>query len=105
MKASVRWRLTLWNALAFGVLLAAFAGLVYSLAHREAYRAVDRKLSACLEQLARDERNVRDSDRLRHWIGEFWEHEQVACAVYDRNGRRVERTEELPPEALPDEIS
>ena len=51
MKASVRWRLTFWNAVVFGALLAAFAGLVYALAHREAYRAVDRKLSACLDDV------------------------------------------------------
>ena len=56
MRASVRWRLALWNTLSFGVLLAAFAGLVYALAHREAFGAVDRKLAGCLDQFARDER-------------------------------------------------
>src|SRR5204862_396388 len=55
-----------------------------------------------LDQLARDERNTRDPDRLRHWVGEFWEHEQVACAVFGPNGGRGERTEELPAEAVPD---
>jgi heavy metal sensor kinase len=102
MRASIRWRLALWNTLAFGVLLAGFAGLVYALAHREAFGVVDRKLAGCLDQLARDERNVRDPDRLRHWVGEFWEHEQVGCVVFDAAGRPVLRTEELTPDALPD---
>ena len=60
MSLSIRWRLAIWNALAFGALLAAFAALVYFLARRDAIRAVDRKLTGCLDQFARDERNVRD---------------------------------------------
>jgi heavy metal sensor kinase len=102
MSVSIRWRLAIWNALAFGALLVAFAGLVYALAYREAVEAVDRKLTSCLDQFTRDERNVRDPERLRHWIGEFWEHEQVACAIFDASGKRLERTDELTPESLPD---
>jgi heavy metal sensor kinase len=102
MSLTIRWRLTLWNALAFGVLLVAFAGLVYGLAYREAVGAVDRKLQGAMDQLARDERNVRDPDRLRHWVGEFWEHDQVGCAVYDTAGRPLLRTEELTADALPE---
>jgi heavy metal sensor kinase len=102
MTPSVRLRLAVWNALAFGALLAGFAGLVYALAHRAAYGVVDQRLAGCLAQLARDERNVADPARLRHWVGEFWEHEQVGCVVFDRAGRPEVRTEELPPDALPD---
>ena len=101
MNATIRWRLALWNTLSFGVLLAAFAGLVYALAYREAVGVMDRKLTGCLEQLARDERNVRDSEKLQHWIGEFWEHEQVACVVFDSTGTSSLRTEELTPDSLP----
>jgi heavy metal sensor kinase len=102
MSPTIRWRLTLWNVLAFGALLVIFAGLVYGLARRAAVGAVDRKLRSSRDQLARDERNVRDPDRLRHWVGEFWEHDQVACAVFDRGGNRVLRTEELVADSLPE---
>jgi heavy metal sensor kinase len=103
MSLSVRWRLALWNALAFGALLVAFAALVYILARRDAVAAVDRKLQNSLDQFARDERNVDDPARLQHWIGEFWEHDQVACAVFDPDGKRRERTLELTSDALPDQ--
>jgi heavy metal sensor kinase len=102
MSLTIRWRLTLWNALAFGALLLIFAGSVYVLAYRAAIEAVDRKLQGALDQLARDEQNVRDPVRLRHWVGEFWEHDQIACAVFDREGKRVERTTELTPDTLPE---
>jgi len=102
MSATIRWRLALWNTLAFGVLLAAFALLIYALAYREAVVVMDRKLTGCLEQLARDKRNVRDSEKLQHWIGEFWEHEQVGCVVFDSTGASFLRTEELTSDALPD---
>src|SRR5262249_42519603 len=86
----------------FGALLVAFAALVYGLAYREAVGTVDRKLQGSLDQLARDERNVLDPERLQHWVGEFWEHDQVACAVFDRDGNRILRTEELTADALPE---
>jgi heavy metal sensor kinase len=101
MRLTIRWRLAVWNALAFGALLVAFAGLVYGLAHRAAVGAVDRKLRGALDQFARDERNVRDPQRLQHWVGEFWEHDQVACVVLDPGGSPSLRTAELPPDALP----
>jgi heavy metal sensor kinase len=101
MRTTIRWRLALWNTLAFGVLLAAFAGLVYALAYREAVQVLDRKLIGSRDQLARDERNVQDSERLRYWIGEFWEHDQVGCVVFDRDGKPALRTEELTQDALP----
>jgi heavy metal sensor kinase len=101
MSLTIRHRLTLWNALAFGVLLVGFAVLVYVLAEKAAMGALDQKLQASLDLLARDSQNVRDPDRLRHCIGEFWEHEQVACAVFDQSGPMVMRTEELTPDALP----
>jgi heavy metal sensor kinase len=102
MRLTIRWRLALWNALAFGVLLVTFAVLVYGLAHRAAVGAVDRKLQGALDQLARDERTIRDPEQLQHWVGEFWEHDQVACAVFDPAGKRVLRTEELTADALPE---
>lgn len=101
MSATIRWRLALWNTLAFGVLLAAFAGLVYALAYREAVGVMDRELAACLDRLARDEKNVRDSERLQHWIEEFWEHEQIGCVVFDSAGTPVLRTVELTADSLP----
>jgi heavy metal sensor kinase len=102
MRMSIRRRLALWNTLAFGVLLAGFAGLVYALAHRAAFGVVDQKLAGCLDQLGRDDRPASDPDRLRYLVEEFWEHEQVGCVVFDAAGRPFLRTEELTADAVPE---
>ena len=69
MRWTIRWRLTLWNTLALGVLLLAFSGLVYGLLVRTLYAAIDRTLEDSWRQMADDNRVVTDpvpERRCRH---------------------------------------
>jgi heavy metal sensor kinase len=93
---SIRWRLTLWNALALAVVLLGFAALVYGLLARALYQQTDRDLDAGWRLIVQDER-LRDdpAGRLRHWVDEFLEHERIFSVVYDADGRVRLKTEEL----------
>src|SRR5262249_24977489 len=67
VRLSIRWRLTLCNALALAVVLLGFAALVYSLLTRALYQQWDRRLLAGWQHLEQDERLAGDRDgRLRY---------------------------------------
>jgi heavy metal sensor kinase len=104
MSLSIRWRLTVWNAVALAVLLIGFGTLVYILLARVHYQRIDRSLQVELDELEDkmngQEGSSRDS-RLRHWIYEFKEHENIFCIVYDPSGKVHERTEELAEQSVP----
>ncbi len=102
MRLSIRWRLTLWNTLALSVVLIGFSALVYGLLAQALYERVDRSLLAELSELEKDDRMASQRDeRLRHWIYEFKEHENIFCVVYDSSGKVHERTAELATNAIP----
>lgn len=101
MALSIRWRLTLLNTLALAVLLVGFGALVYSLLARAVVGSVDGKLLECRRQLEREPRTAEDPARLKYFVEEFWEHEQVAAAVYDANSQLLMRTDELIKDAIP----
>ena len=102
MRLSIRWRLTLWNVLALSVVLLGFSALVYGLLAQALYERVDRSLQAELAELERDDRMASQRDeRLRHWIYEFKEHENISCVVYDSAGKVHDRTVELAADAVP----
>jgi hypothetical protein len=83
MRLSIRWRLTLWNLLALAVVLLGFGALVYELLEHSLYQRLDRSLWAELDELRHDPRMSSDRDeRLRHWLYEFKEHENIFCVVY-----------------------
>src|SRR5205807_7528767 len=102
MHLSLRWRLAFWNTLALAVVLLGFAVLVYFLLERALYQQTDRTLLAGLQQLEQDERLARDPERrLRYWIDEFKEHENLFCIVYAADGRVVIRSVELAQDSVP----
>jgi heavy metal sensor kinase len=102
VRLSIRWRLTLWNALALAVVLASFAGLVYGLLRGALLEQTDRHLQTALDQLRRDPGLTTDPDRgLRHWIAEYRDHLNLYCAVYRPGGGLLDRTPELAPESVP----
>jgi heavy metal sensor kinase len=97
MALSIRWRLTLWNTAALAVLLLAFEGLVYGLLRHALYEQTDRTLAAAFGQLEQDPRLAADpAQRLRHWVYEWKEHENLFAIVYDGTGAVLDQTEELP---------
>jgi heavy metal sensor kinase len=108
---SIRWRLTLWNVLAMTAVLAAVGGLVYRLledAHTRIDRALYRRVETLQEQtdkvLFSELRQLQDDQRLaavpvarlKYWVYEFKEHDNVLAIVYDASGHVLVRTEELP---------
>src|SRR6266568_3760089 len=96
MRLNIRWRLTLWNMLTMGVVLVGLGTLVYGLLARTLYQRIDRSLQTELQELQQDSRLAGEpAARLRHWIYEFKEHENVSCVVFGPDGRVFLRTEEL----------
>jgi heavy metal sensor kinase len=102
MRLSIRWRLTLWNLAVLAVALVGMGGLVYGLMRQTLYQRLDRSLQTELEELQHDSRLASQPEqRLRHWIYEFKEHENVSCVVYRPDGKIFLRTEELATESVP----
>jgi two-component system heavy metal sensor histidine kinase CusS len=102
MQLSIRWRLTLWNTLGLSVVLLGFGILVYALLARALYQRVDRSLLSELQELEQDQRMATQRDeRLRHWIYEFKEHENISCVAYNASGQVRERTVELAADSVP----
>src|SRR5262249_40868269 len=102
MRLSIRWRLTLWNMLIMAVVLLAMGALVYGLLARNLYHRVDRSLETELQELEQDSRLASEPEpRLRHWIYEFKEHENISSVVYDPDGKVFLRTEELAAASVP----
>jgi heavy metal sensor kinase len=99
---SIRWRLTLWNTLALAVVLFGFAALVYALLRHALYERIDQGLLTEFRELAEDQATAGASDgRLRHWIEELKEHENLCCVVYGAGGEVLTRTEELAAGGVP----
>jgi heavy metal sensor kinase len=102
MRLSIRWRLTLWNTLALGILLLGFCVLVYGLMAHALYEQLDRALQAESRQLEQDERLQSEPEqRLRYWIDEFKEHENFFCVVYDARGQVYLKTPEMADQSIP----
>src|SRR5260370_15755224 len=102
LQLRICWRLTLWNTLGRMVVLAGFGILVYALLARALYQRIDRSLLSELQELEQDQRMpTQREERLRHWIYEFKEHENISCVVYDGSGQVRERTVELAADSVP----
>jgi heavy metal sensor kinase len=102
MPLNIRWRLTLWNVLGLAVVLGAFAALAYGLLAHAHYERIDRGLQGEFRELEQDQLLTDEGrGRLRHWIAEAKEHENVFCVVYDAHGEVVERTAELAADSVP----
>ncbi len=102
MRLSIRWRLTLWNLLALGVVLLGFSALVYGLTARALYQQVDGNLLGGFRQVERDPRLSGDRDRrLHYWAHELHEHNGIFSAAYGSGGEVLARTEELTAESVP----
>jgi heavy metal sensor kinase len=102
MSLSIRWRLTLWNALGLGAVLLGFAVLVFGLLRHALYERLDRGLRTEIRELAEEQAPAADYDgRLRHWIDELKEHENFCCVVYGPGGEVLAKTPELAASSVP----
>jgi len=95
MHLSIRWRLTLWYVLALAIVLIGFSALVYGLLANALQRRIDRVLFTESQEA---EEHV-GSD-LMDWIQETYEHEKVACVIYDRAGQVLFKTPILSPASV-----
>jgi heavy metal sensor kinase len=102
MALTIRWRLTLWNALAVAAVVVVFGALVYGRVRAVLYDRLDQALRSGWQELERDTRLASERDqRLRYLIGELEEHNNTYCIVYDAAGRAFARTEKLAAESVP----
>src|SRR5260370_12215271 len=96
MHLSIRWRLTLWNMLALAVVLLGSGALVYGMLHRALYQRLDRSLQMEFHELAQDPLLPGAPDeRLRYWIAELHDTENMVCVVYDARGKLRHRPQTL----------
>ena len=102
VRLSIRWRLTLWNTVSLAVVLACFAALVYGLLRHALFEQTDRSLQAGFGQLRGDPRVLTATDeRLRYWIEEYKNHQDLFCVVYSADGTFYARTAGLAQESAP----
>ena len=102
LSLSIRLRLTLWITLAVAVVLTCFAGLVYSMLRHALRQQTDRLLQASFGLLRGDPRvETAAAERLRYWIEEYQEHQNLLCAVYHHDGTLFAKTEGLAVSSLP----
>lgn len=93
---SIRWRMTVWNTIAFAIVLVAFGVLVYSLLLRTHLKQVDRALAsrlAHLQQLARAENDPEPP--LRRWTKSLHKQPSLTELVFDAAGNVVAHDERL----------
>jgi heavy metal sensor kinase len=84
------------------LVLIGFSALIYGLLARALYAGVDRSLRTELSELEEDARvESQLNERMRHWIYELKEHENILSVVYDQEGQVYERTVELAASAIP----
>jgi heavy metal sensor kinase len=87
---SIRWRLTLWNAIGFTAVLVGFAGLVYLFVARALGQQAERTADTGFRLLETDPRLQANPDaRLRYWVREFDEHMGVPSGVYQADGTPI----------------
>lgn len=102
MRLSIRWRLTLWIALALTVVLTSFAALVYGMLRHALNEQTDRMLQAGSGLLRADTLvETATDERLRYWIEEYKNHQNLLCVIYRPNGALHARTAGLSEDSLP----
>ncbi len=102
MRLSIRLRLTLWITLAVAVVLTCFASLVYSMLRHALRQQTDRLLQASFGLLRGDPRvDTAAPERLRYWIEEYQEHQNLLCAIYRPDGTLFAKTEGVAESSLP----
>ncbi|MBX3445026.1 MAG: HAMP domain-containing protein [Planctomyces sp.] len=87
---SFRWRMTIWNAVAFAAVLIAFGFLVYGLLHRVHLDQIDAALDRRAAEIAADPRLAEDSPAaLQAWFEERLEWSASQAALLDAAGRQL----------------
>src|SRR5262249_25221876 len=95
MHLSIRWRLALWYVLALAFVLMGFSALVYGLLSNALQRRIDHVL---LRESEEAEEHA--GSNLMDWIRETYEHEKVACVIYDGAGNAFLKTPTLSPASV-----
>lgn len=87
-RISIRWRIALWNAAAFAVVLLGFGVLVYSLLRNTHYEQLDRSLLSRLEEILSYSATT-DGSEPQAWLGPIGGRSDLAAVVLDQQGEVV----------------
>src|SRR5437588_4497364 len=102
MRLSIRWRLTLWNMLALAGVLVGLGALVYGMSAHALYQRLDQSLQSEFRELAEHPllTGAREK-RLRYWLAELHDNENMLAVIYDARGTVRHRPEELAAQDFP----
>lgn len=85
---SIRWRIALWNALAFAIVLIGFGILVYSLLRNTHYDQLDRSLLSRFEEISSFPAAI-DEPAPEAWLRPIQGRSDLAAGVLDQQGDLV----------------
>lgn len=94
---SIRWRIMLWNTVAFAIILVAFGLLVYGLLRQTHYAQIDRTLRGRIATL--DESAAADvprGEQVAAWLRRLERSSGTMAVVFDAQGGVVARDSRLP---------
>lgn len=100
-RLNIRWRLTLWNAIAFALILTAFGFGVYSLLRDAHFKMLDKALGRRANSLVEALEDGKATDRaISEWITRFGNHGEYQAFLIDNNQKTLAVTEGLTGEDL-----
>jgi heavy metal sensor kinase len=100
-RLNIRWRLTLWNAIAFALILTAFGFVVYSLLRDAHFTMLDKALGRRASSLVEALQKGKATDRaISEWITRFGNHGEYQAFLIDDNQKTLAATEGLSGEDL-----
>ncbi|PHQ36876.1 sensor histidine kinase [Rhodopirellula bahusiensis] len=89
-RISIRWRIAVWSTLAFGIVLFAFAALLYGMLYRMHYRQVDDGLKNRFEKVRVDlETTTTPDQNFANWVRKFGKHLEISGVAVAPDGRIV----------------
>jgi heavy metal sensor kinase len=95
-RLNIRWRLTLWNAIAFALILTAFGFVVYVLLRDAHFKMLDKALSRRANSFVEALEEGKSTDQvISEWITRFGNHGEYQAFLLDKNQNTLAATEGL----------
>lgn len=100
-RLNIRWRLTLWNAIAFALILTAFGLVVYALLRDAHFTMLDKALSRRANSLVEALEEGKSTDQvISEWITRFGNHDEYQAFLLGESQNTLAATEGLTSEDI-----